>query len=78
MRRKLPFAIAQYGKSFRNEVSPRQGLLRMREFYQAEIEVFFNPNRANDLPRADAVMDYELSFSRSAKASRPRSRAERL
>ncbi|MEM4021170.1 MAG: glycine--tRNA ligase [Nitrososphaerota archaeon] len=60
MRRKLPFAIAQYGKSFRNEVSPRQGLLRMREFYQAEIEVFFNPNRANDLPKADAVMDYEL------------------
>jgi glycyl-tRNA synthetase len=60
MRRKLPFAIAQYGKSFRNEISPRQGLLRMREFYQAEIEVFFNPNRANDFPKADAVMDYEL------------------
>ncbi|MCD6312401.1 MAG: glycine--tRNA ligase [Thaumarchaeota archaeon] len=60
MRRKLPFAIAQYGKSFRNEISPRQGLLRMREFYQAEIEVFFNPDRANDFPKADAFMDYEL------------------
>ena len=60
MRRKLPFAIAQFGKSFRNEISPRQGLLRMREFYKAEIEVFFNPRRANEFLKADAVMDYRL------------------
>ncbi|MCD6592421.1 MAG: glycine--tRNA ligase [Thaumarchaeota archaeon] len=60
MRRKLPFAIAQFGKSFRNEISPRQGLLRMREFYQAEIEVFFNPKRANEFPKADVIMDYTL------------------
>jgi len=60
MRGKLPLAIAQFGKSFRNEISPRQGLLRMREFYQAEIEVFFNPNRANEFPKAEAVMDYAL------------------
>ena len=60
MRRKLPFAIAQVGKSFRNEISPRQGLLRMREFYQAEIEVFFNPNKADDFPKADSIMDYQL------------------
>lgn len=45
MRIKLPQAIAQLGKSFRNEISPRQGLLRMREFTQAEIEVFFNPRK---------------------------------
>lgn len=60
MRRKLPFAIAQYGKSFRNEISPRQSLLRMREFYQAEIEVFFDPGKADDFPKADALMGYEL------------------
>mgnify|MGYP000067654545 FL=1 len=60
MRRKLPFAIAQVGKSFRNEISPRQGLLRMREFYQAEIEVFFNPKKANDFAKADPVLDYKL------------------
>jgi len=47
MRIKLPQAIAQLGKSFRNEISPRQGLLRMREFNQAEVEVFFNPNKTN-------------------------------
>ena len=43
MRGKLPLGIAQVGKSFRNEISPRQSLLRLREFYQAEIEVFCNP-----------------------------------
>ena len=45
MRGRLPLAIAQLGKSFRNEIAPRQSLLRLREFYQAEIEVFCNPNR---------------------------------
>lgn len=45
MRGKLPMGIAQVGKSFRNEISPRQSLLRLREFYQAEIEVFCNPTR---------------------------------
>ena len=33
--------IVQVGKSFRNEIAPRQSLLRLREFYQAEIEIFF-------------------------------------
>lgn len=42
---KLPVGIGQIGKSFRNEVSPRQSLLRGREFTQAEIEVFFNPEK---------------------------------
>jgi glycyl-tRNA synthetase len=42
---KLPVGIAQVGKSFRNEIAPRQGLLRLREITQAEIEVFFNPRK---------------------------------
>ncbi|NPA22177.1 MAG: glycine--tRNA ligase [Candidatus Micrarchaeota archaeon] len=41
---KLPLAIAQVGKSFRNEISPRKGLTRAREFHQMEIEYFFQPN----------------------------------
>ena len=40
---KLPLAVGQIGRSFRNEISPRQGLIRMREFTQMEIEYFFNP-----------------------------------
>jgi glycyl-tRNA synthetase len=41
---KLPFAAAQIGNSYRNEISPRAGLLRVREFTQAEIEHFVNPD----------------------------------
>jgi len=43
MRAKLPFGIAQVGKSFRNEISPRHFIVRVREFNQAEIEMFFDP-----------------------------------
>ncbi len=42
-RLKLPFGIAQVGKSFRNEVAPRDFLFRCREFEQMEIEYFVNP-----------------------------------
>ena len=42
---KLPFAAAQIGQGFRNEISPRQGLLRLREFTMAEIEHFCNPDK---------------------------------
>ena len=41
---KLPFAAAQIGSSYRNEISPRAGLLRVREFTQAEIEHFCHPD----------------------------------
>lgn len=55
MRGKLPLGVAQIGKSFRNEISPRQSLLRLREFYQAEIEVFCNPDKLNDLEKFSEV-----------------------
>lgn len=54
-RGKLPIGIAQVGKSFRNEISPRQGLLRLREFYQAEIEIFCNPSKLDDLPKFEEI-----------------------
>ena len=41
---RTPFAAAQIGLGFRNEISPRQGLLRVREFTMAEIEHFVDPN----------------------------------
>nr|XP_020748158.1 glycine--tRNA ligase [Odocoileus virginianus texanus] len=41
---KLPFAAAQIGNSFRNEISPRSGLIRVREFTMAEIEHFVDPS----------------------------------
>jgi len=44
-RMKLPFGIAQIGKSFRNEIAPRNFLFRLREFEQMEIEYFVNPEK---------------------------------
>ena len=60
MRGKLPLGIAQVGKSFRNEIAPRQSLLRLREFYQAEIEVFCNPNKLDELRNFEEVKDSVL------------------
>ena len=44
-RDKLPFGATQIGKSYRNEISPRQGMIRLREFTQAEAEIFVNPKK---------------------------------
>ena len=46
-RRKLPFGIAQIGKSFRNEITPRRFTFRTREFEQMEIEYFVRPEEAD-------------------------------
>ncbi len=42
-RRKLPFGIAQIGRSFRNEITPGNFIFRMREFEQMEVEYFIDP-----------------------------------
>ncbi len=42
-REKLPFGVAQIGRAYRNEISPRQGVIRLREFNQAELEFFVHP-----------------------------------
>ena len=57
MRGKLPLGIAQVGKSFRNEIAPRQSLLRLREFYQAEIEIFCNPQKLDELESFNEIAD---------------------
>ena len=44
-RNKLPMAVAQIGKGFRNEISPRQSLVRLRELNMAEVEVFVDPEK---------------------------------
>ncbi len=52
-RMKLPFGIAQMGKSFRNEISPRNFLFRCREFEQMEIEYFVHPDLRTECPYTD-------------------------
>ncbi|MBU2634273.1 MAG: glycine--tRNA ligase [Nanoarchaeota archaeon] len=44
LREKLPLGLAVVGKAFRNEISPRQGFFRLREFTQAELQIFFDPD----------------------------------
>lgn len=56
---KLPVGFAQVGKSFRNEIAPRQGLLRLRELNQAEVEVFFNPVGLEN-PKFESALRKEL------------------
>lgn len=43
--RKLPFGIAQIGKAFRNEITPRNFIFRVREFEQMELEFFVHPSQ---------------------------------
>ncbi|HEX08630.1 MAG TPA: glycine--tRNA ligase [Thermoplasmatales archaeon] len=43
IREKIPFGVIQIGRGYRNEIAPRQGIIRLREFSMAEAEVFFDP-----------------------------------
>ena len=65
----LPFAAVQIGKSFRNEISPRQGVIRLREFTQAEAEIFIDP-RDKTHPRFDEVKDIKMKFYSQAAQER--------
>ena len=56
---RMPFAGATIGGAFRNEIAPRSGLLRVREFTLAEIEHFVNPHDKSH-PRFKDVQNLEL------------------
>lgn len=56
----MPFASASIGKSYRNEISPRAGLLRVREFLMAEIEHYVDPEGGKKHSRFQEVADIEL------------------
>merc|ERR1719244_1178330 len=58
---KLPFAAAQIGNSFRNEISPRSGLIRVREFTMAEIEHFCDPSDKSH-PKFSKVADTMMTL----------------
>ncbi|KAG8631829.1 hypothetical protein KVT40_000969 [Elsinoe batatas] len=66
----LPFASASIGYSFRNELSPRSGLLRVREFLMAEIEHFVDPESGKKHPKFASVANVELPLlSRKTQTS---------
>ncbi|KAK4691313.1 glycyl-tRNA synthetase, partial [Lecanoromycetidae sp. Uapishka_2] len=72
----MPFASACIGKSFRNEISPRSGLLRVREFLMAEIEHYVDPEGGKKHPRFSevgsvkiALLDRKVQLSGSTKTT---------
>ncbi|TFK68070.1 glycyl-tRNA synthetase [Pluteus cervinus] len=73
---RIPFASAQIGRSFRNEISPRAGLLRVREFTMAEIEHFVDPEDKNHEKFAEArnveltLLDKYTQVSGSSKVTK--------
>ena len=54
-RRRLPIGIFQIGKAFRNEISPRQNVLRGREFTQAEGQLFIDPSEKNKWEKYELI-----------------------
>lgn len=72
---KIPFGVAQIGKAFRNEITPKQFLFRVREFEQMELEFFCTPEQAASfftswIERRQTFYD-QLGFDRSKLRIRP-------
>ncbi|WP_135535216.1 glycine--tRNA ligase [Halostella pelagica] len=59
-RNQLPFGVTQIGKAYRNEISPRNSIIRVREFTQAELEHFIDPEE--DEPPLERVEDVEVTL----------------
>ncbi|MCA1915451.1 glycine--tRNA ligase [Methanospirillum hungatei] len=68
-RDKLPFGTVQIGRSYRNEISPRQGMIRLREFTQAEAEIFVHPDM-KDHPNFSRYADYAFPLLSSEQQLR--------
>ncbi|MFQ6009612.1 MAG: glycine--tRNA ligase [Candidatus Aenigmatarchaeota archaeon] len=60
LRKKLPLGLAIVGRAFRNEISPRQLTSRMREFDQAELQIFFDPDNLDKHDDWDSVKKNKL------------------
>lgn len=78
MRVKLPQGVSQAGRAFRNEISPRQTLIRQVEFEQMETEVFFDPKQINDVERWSDVKGYAVRVLRTGKSKTEAISAEKL
>ncbi|MCA9485373.1 MAG: glycine--tRNA ligase [Nanoarchaeota archaeon] len=61
-RKKMPFGVFQIGKAYRNEISPRQHVLRGREFTQAEGQIFLDPKTKNSWDKYKEIKSEILPF----------------
>ena len=71
-RQKIPFGIAQVGKAFRNEITPRNFTFRSREFEQAEMEFFVHPSKRDHW--FETWRDERMRFHRSLGFSEEQTR----
>jgi len=62
-REKLPFGVIQIGHALRNEISPRQGLMRLREFTIIDLEFFFDPEEPECFLLKDVENETLATFS---------------
>jgi len=67
-RKKLPFGVFQIGKAYRNEISPRQHVLRGREFTQAEGQIFIDPKEKNNWQKFSEIKSESLPLWTQEKA----------
>ena len=68
-RKKLPLGVFQIGKAYRNEISPRQNVLRGREFTQAEGQIFVDPKEKNSWDKYEEIKKDKMPFWDSASQS---------
>jgi len=66
-RGKLPLGLAIIDKAYRNEISPRQMFFRLREFTQAELQIFFDSEKINEHKNWEDVEKKKLLFKFSSK-----------
>ncbi len=72
-RKKLPLCVLQMGKSFRNEISPRKALVRLREFSQAEAQFFVHPEKKEwDLSKVKDIEALVLTKKDQEKDIKPK------
>ncbi len=74
LRRKLPLGLAIIGRAFRNEINPRQGTYRMREFVQAELQIFFDPAAFADQVPLDGVGETPVRIAWAKEKTSPGAR----
>jgi glycyl-tRNA synthetase len=70
LRKRLPLGLAMVGSVYRNEISPRQGTYRMREFHQAELQIFFDPQGFEEHLDVGGVLEASLRLVRCDERER--------
>ncbi len=69
-RGKVPMGIAQIGKGYRNEISPRQSMIRLREFHMMELELFMDPHDEH-APALDSSIKLPLLHEKAMDRGEP-------